>query len=91
MAQIRLKFVSDVNDILNASTIYKSANKCGNMKITYDRGRLSEQELIRTVEDAETFKSVVKSEMKVLALKKISLMYSIMMNVIAGTGWSINE
>ncbi|RLN87415.1 hypothetical protein BBJ28_00001566 [Nothophytophthora sp. Chile5] len=54
--QIDVTFDIDVNGILNVSAVEKSTGKENKITITNDKGRLSQQEIDRMVEDAERYK-----------------------------------
>uniref|UniRef100_M4B5I7 Heat shock protein 70 n=1 Tax=Hyaloperonospora arabidopsidis (strain Emoy2) TaxID=559515 RepID=M4B5I7_HYAAE len=54
--QIDVTFDVDVNGILNVSAVEKSTGKENKITITNDKGRLSQAEIDRMVNDAETYK-----------------------------------
>lgn len=54
--QIEVSFDMDSNGILTVSATEKSSGKSTNIKITNDKGRLSQEEIDRMVEEAEKYK-----------------------------------
>lgn len=54
--QIEVSFDVDSNGILTVSATEKSSGKSTNIKITNDKGRLSQEEIDRMVEEAEKYK-----------------------------------
>ncbi|KAL4160548.1 hypothetical protein PRNP1_001115 [Phytophthora ramorum] len=54
--QIDVTFDVDVNGILNVSAVEKSTGKENKITITNDKGRLSQSEIDRMVDDAEKYK-----------------------------------
>ena len=56
MPQIEVCFDLDANCILNVSASEKSTGKSNKITITNDKGRLSQQEIERLVEEAERYK-----------------------------------
>lgn len=54
--QIEVSFDMDSNGILTVSATEKSSGKSTNIKITNDKGRLSQDEIDRMVEEAEKYK-----------------------------------
>ena len=54
--QIEVSFDIDSNGILTVSATEKSSGKSTNIKITNDKGRLSQEEIDRMVEEAEKYK-----------------------------------
>jgi len=54
--QIEVTFDVDVNGILNVSAIEKGSGKAEKITITNDKGRLSNEEIEKMVNDAERFK-----------------------------------
>lgn len=54
--QIEVSFDMDANGILTVSATEKSSGKSTNIKITNDKGRLSQEEIDRMVEEAERYK-----------------------------------
>merc|ERR1712211_137607 len=55
--QIEVTLDIDVNGTLNVSAVDKSTNKGNKITITNDKGRLSKEEIEKTVNDAEKFKA----------------------------------
>ena len=55
--QIEVSFDMDANGILTVSATEKSSGKSTNIQITNDKGRLSQEEIDRMVEEAEKYKS----------------------------------
>merc|ERR1711959_739316 len=55
--QIEVTFDIDANGILNVSAQDKSTGKQNQITITNDKGRLSQDEIDRMVNDAEKYKS----------------------------------
>jgi L1 cell adhesion molecule like protein len=55
--QIDVCFDIDANGILNVSAVEKSTNKENKITITNDKGRLSQEEIERMVEEAEKYKA----------------------------------
>jgi heat shock protein 1/8 len=55
--QIEVSFDMDANGILTVSATEKSSGKSTNIKITNDKGRLSQEEIDRMVEEAERYKA----------------------------------
>merc|ERR1711883_45382 len=55
--QIEVTFDIDANGILNVSAMDKSSGKQNKITITNDKGRLSEEEIERMVNDAEQYKA----------------------------------
>merc|ERR1712013_637465 len=58
--QIEVTFDIDANGILNVSAADKSTGKQNKTTITNDKGRLSKEEIEKTVNDAEKFKADVE-------------------------------
>jgi len=56
--QIEVSFDLDANGILNVSACEKSTGKSNKIEIKNDKGRLSDEEIERMVNDAEKFKEV---------------------------------
>ena len=54
--QIEVSFDMDSNGILTVSATEKSSGKSTNIKITNDKGRLSQEDIDRMVEEAEKYK-----------------------------------
>jgi L1 cell adhesion molecule like protein len=54
--QIEVSFDMDANGILTVSATEKSSGKSTNIKITNDKGRLSQEDIDRMVEEAERYK-----------------------------------
>merc|ERR1712053_17319 len=54
--QIEVTFDVDANGILNVSAVEKGSGKVEKITITNDKGRLSNEEIERMVNDAEKFK-----------------------------------
>merc|ERR1712107_233802 len=54
--QIEVTFDVDANGILNVSAVEKGSGKIEKITITNDKGRLSNDEIEKMVNDAETFK-----------------------------------
>tara|TARA_Y100000994_G_scaffold71741_2_gene58760 strand:- start:6918 stop:8876 length:1959 start_codon:yes stop_codon:yes gene_type:complete len=54
--QIEVSFDIDANGILNVSAVDKSSGKSENIQIKNDKGRLSQEEIDRLVQEAEQFK-----------------------------------
>jgi L1 cell adhesion molecule like protein len=54
--QIEVSFDMDANGILTVSATEKSSGKSTNIQITNDKGRLSQEEIDRMVEEAERYK-----------------------------------
>jgi len=54
--QIEVTFDMDANGILNVSASEKSTGKTNKITITNDKGRLSQEEIDRMIEEAERFK-----------------------------------
>jgi len=54
--QIEVSFDLDANGILNVSAKDKSTGKASNITIKYNKGRLSEDEIKRIINDAEKYK-----------------------------------
>ena len=55
--QIEVSFDMDANGILTVSATEKSSGKSTNIQITNDKGRLSQEEIDRMVEEAERYKA----------------------------------
>ena len=55
--QIEVSFDMDANGILTVSATEKSSGKSTNIKITNDKGRLSQEDIDRMVEEAERYKA----------------------------------
>merc|ERR1712065_68508 len=55
--QIEVTFDIDANGILNVSAVEKSTGKENKITITNDKGRLSQEEIERMVEEAEKYKA----------------------------------
>eukprot|EP00871_Galdieria_phlegrea_P004437 jgi/Galph1/4995/GphlegSOOS_G3604.1 len=55
--QIEVTFDIDANGILNVSAVEKSTNKSNKITITNEKGRLSQEEIERMVQEAERYKS----------------------------------
>jgi heat shock protein 1/8 len=55
--QIEVSFDIDSNGILNVGAVEKSTGKENKIQITNDKGRLSEDEIQRMVDDAEKYKT----------------------------------
>lgn len=53
--QIEVKFDVDVNGILNVSAIDKSTNKSNNLTITNNRGKYTEDQINKMIQDAKKF------------------------------------
>lgn len=56
MPQVEVVFDIDANGILNVSATEKSTNKTNKIVITNDKGRLSQEEIDRMVDEAERYK-----------------------------------
>jgi L1 cell adhesion molecule like protein len=54
--QIEVSFDLDANGILNVTAVEKTTGKKNNIAIKYNKGRLSEQEIQRIIQDAEKYK-----------------------------------
>merc|ERR1719168_346435 len=54
--QIEVTFDVDANGILNVSAVEKGSGKAEKITITNDKGRLSNEEIEKMVNDAERFK-----------------------------------
>ena len=54
--QIEVTFDIDANGVLNVTAADKSNGKSNNIKITNDKGRLSQEEIDKMVSDGEKFK-----------------------------------
>merc|ERR1711902_48641 len=54
--QVEVTFDVDANGILNVSAVEKGSGKIEKITITNDKGRLSNEEIERMVNDAEKFK-----------------------------------
>ena len=55
--QIDVTFYIDANGILNVSAIEKSTGKENKITITNDKGRLSQEEIDRMINEAERYKA----------------------------------
>ena len=55
--QIDVTFNIDANGILNVSAIEKSTGKENKITITNDKGRLSQEEIDRMINEAEKYKA----------------------------------
>ena len=67
--QIEVTFDLDANGILTVSAEEKGTGKKSNIKITNDKGRLSQKEIDKMVQDAETYKDEdLKNKQKVEAI-----------------------
>ena len=54
--QIEITYDLDANGILNVTALEKSSGKSENITVTNDKGRLTEEEIKRMVDDAEKYK-----------------------------------
>jgi L1 cell adhesion molecule like protein len=57
MPQVEVVFDIDANGILNVSATEKSTNKTNKIVITNDKGRLSQEDIDRMVDEAERYKA----------------------------------
>ncbi len=67
--QIEVTFDVDANGILNVSACDKSSNKSNSIEITNDKGRLSQDEIDKMVNDAEQFKEADEKLKKIIEAK----------------------
>ncbi|KAL6941273.1 Hsp70 ATPase ssa1 [Hanseniaspora osmophila] len=67
--QIEVTFDIDANGILNVSAVEKGTGKSEKITITNDKGRLSQEDIDRMVNEAEKFKDDDEKESKRIAAK----------------------
>ncbi|XP_065210359.1 heat shock 70 kDa protein II-like [Planococcus citri] len=79
VAKVDVTFEIDANGILNVTAIEKSTGNVNQLTITYDKGRLSKDEIERMIENAEGDK--VKEEKRKAALAAKSSLESYCINV----------
>jgi endoplasmic reticulum chaperone BiP len=61
LLQIEVTFEIDANGILNVAAVDKGTGKSEKITITNDKGRLSQEEIDRMVQEAEEFAEQVRS------------------------------
>ena len=59
--QIEVTFEIDANGILNVAAVDKGTGKSEKITITNDKGRLSQEEIDRMVQEAEEFAEQVRA------------------------------
>uniref|UniRef100_UPI00398E8E91 heat shock 70 kDa protein 1-like n=1 Tax=Pristiophorus japonicus TaxID=55135 RepID=UPI00398E8E91 len=67
--QIEVTFDIDANGILNVSAVDKSTGKTNKITITNDKGRLSQEEIERMLQDAEKYKTEDEGQRQKIAAK----------------------
>merc|ERR1712211_139592 len=67
--QIEVTFDVDANGILNVSAVEKGSGKIEKITITNDKGRLSNDEIEKMVNDAETFKDEDDKQKEIITVK----------------------
>ena len=67
--QIDVTFDIDANGILKVSAMDKTSEKCENITITNDKGRLSQADIERMVREAETYKAEDDQQKERIAAK----------------------
>jgi heat shock 70kDa protein 1/2/6/8 len=68
--QIEVSFDMDANGILNVEAAEKSSGKSNKITITNDKGRLSQEEIEKMVEEAEKFKEEDNKQRELLESKQ---------------------
>jgi L1 cell adhesion molecule like protein len=67
--QIEVSFDLDANGILNVTALDKASGKKGNITIKYNKGRLSEAEINRIIQDAEKYRAEDEAQRKKVEAK----------------------
>jgi heat shock protein 1/8 len=90
--QIEISFDVDSNGILNVNASEKSTGKKETITITNDKGRLSDSEIEKMVEEAEKFKEDDENQLKLIESKNSleGLIYGAK-SAVESDGWKNNE
>ncbi|KAL6931202.1 probable Heat shock protein SSA2 [Hanseniaspora guilliermondii] len=90
--QVEVTFDIDANGILNVSAVEKGTGKSEKITITNDKGRLSQEEIDRMVNEAEKYKEEDEKEAKRIQSKNQleSMAYSLK-NTLSESGDKIDE
>jgi L1 cell adhesion molecule like protein len=67
--QIEVSFDLDANGILNVTALDKTTGKKNNITIKYNKGRLSESEINRIIQDAEKYRAEDEAQRKKVEAK----------------------
>lgn len=70
MAQIEVTYELDANGILHVSAQDKASSRKNNITINNDKGRLSQADIDRMIEEAEKFKAEDKAQEEKVAAKQ---------------------